>query len=276
MPTDLCPTVVKACRAQQFHVASTLKSNRSLFKQGWKLKAGRYGRHLCRRRRTDTLDLAKPDGQVRYRFVDAGWLEVSQLGPLHVVFSRKGTTKKILGLVTDAPELSAADVIRTYEKRWTIEQWLKDVKQLLGLGHYQNRSYWAAVTHLHLVCFAYALLTHLRIERTGAQGQRTRKKAANLSTATAQDQLRGVLWEDLMVYLKEQCHESVCHRRTGTTSSCLTEQKVETSAMKIHLKTTFDKNTTMRTKPCQMYNEERVCEKEISGTRPQNSGREAM
>jgi DDE family transposase len=173
----LCPTVVKACREQQFHVASALKSNRSLFKQGWKLHAGHYGRHLFRRRRTDTLDLAKPYGAVRYRLVDASWLEVSKLGPLHVVFSRKGTAHKILGLVTDDPQLSAADVIRTYEKRWTIEQWLKDVKQLLGLGHDQNRSYGAAVTHLHLVCFAYALLTHLRLERTGAQGQRIRHKA---------------------------------------------------------------------------------------------------
>ena len=196
---------MKACREPHFHVASTLKSNRSLFKQGWKLHTGRYGRNLCRRRRTDTLDLVKPHGPVRYRFVDAGWLEVSKLGPLHVVFSRKGTAKKILGLVTDAPQLSAADVIRTYEKRWTIEQWLKDVKQLLGRGHDQNRSYWAAVTHLHLVCFAYALLTHLRIERTGAQGQRTRHKAADLSTAAAQDQLRSLLWEDLLTYLQEEC-----------------------------------------------------------------------
>ena len=203
----LCPMVVKACRAQQFHFASTLQSHRSLFKQGWKLKAGRYGRNLHRRRRTDTLDLTTPYGQVRYRFVDAGWLEVSTLGPLHVVFSRKGTAKQILGLVTDAPALSAADVIRTYEKRWTIEQWLKDVKQLLGLGHYQNRSYGAAVTHLHLVCFAYALLTHLRIERHGAQGHHTRKKAVDQSTAAAQNQLREVLWDDLMVYLKEPCHE---------------------------------------------------------------------
>ena len=200
----LCHTVVKACREQQFHFVSTLKSNRSLFKHGWKLHAGRYGRNLCRRRRTDTLDLAKPYGSVRYRFVDAGWLAVSKLGPLHVVFSRKGTANKILGLVTDAPQLSAADVIRTYEKRWTIEQWIKDVKQLLGLGQYQNRSYWAAVTHLHLVCFAYALLTHLRIERTGAQGQRTRHKAADLSTAAAQDQLRSLLWEDLITYLQEE------------------------------------------------------------------------
>jgi hypothetical protein len=89
----------------------------------------------------------------------------------------------------------------------TIEQWLKDVKQWLGLGHDQHRSSWAAVTHLHLVGFAYALLTHLRVARNGAQGQRTRKKAADLSTAAAQDQLREVLGEDLMVYLKEPCHE---------------------------------------------------------------------
>jgi hypothetical protein len=38
---DLCPTVVKACRKPQFHVAAALKSHRSLFKHGWKLKAGR-------------------------------------------------------------------------------------------------------------------------------------------------------------------------------------------------------------------------------------------
>jgi hypothetical protein len=202
----LCPTVVTACREQQFPFASTLKSNRSLFKHGGKLKAGRYGRQLFRRRRTDTLDLAKPYGPVRYRCVDAGWLEVSRLGPRHVVFSRKGKAKKILGLVTDTPELSATDVIRTYEKRWTIEQWLKDMKQLLGLGHYQNRPYWAAVTHLPLVCCAYALLTPLRIERQGAQGHRTHPKIADLSTATAQEQLRRLLWEDLMTYLKEKRH----------------------------------------------------------------------
>jgi len=200
----LCPTVVKACRAQRFHFTSTLKSNRNLLKPGWKLKAGGYGRNLFRRRRTETLVITKPHGSARYRFVDAGWLRVGQLGSLHVVFSRKGTAKKILGLVTDDPALSAAQLIQTYDRRWTIEQWVKDVKQLLGLGQYQNRSYRAAVIHLHLVCFAYALLTHLRIQRTGAQGHRTRDKAADLSTAAAQDQLRRLLWEDLITYLKEE------------------------------------------------------------------------
>jgi SRSO17 transposase len=202
----LCHTVVKACREQGFPFASTLKGNRRLFKLGWQLKAGRYGKNLFRRRRTEALLLVKPHGKVRYRYVDAGWLQVSNLGILNVVFSRKGAARKILGLVTDDPELSAAGLIRAYDRRWEIEQWLKDVKQLLGLGQYQNRPYRAAVIHLHLVCFAYALLTHLRMERHGAQGQHTHRKAADLSTAAAQEQLRGLIWGDLLTYLKEECH----------------------------------------------------------------------
>ena len=206
----LCRTVVKACREKAFPFASTLKSNRSLFKPGWKLKAGRYGKNLFRRRRTQTLVLTKPQGKVRYRFVDAGGLAVSHLGPLHVVFSRKGTARQILGLVTDAPALSAADVIRTYEKRWTIEPFVKDAQQLLGRGQYQNRPYRAAVIPRHLVCFAYALLPHLRLARTGAQGQRTRDKAVGMSVAAAQEALRGLIWDDLLTSLKETRHgESV-------------------------------------------------------------------
>lgn len=38
---DLCRPVVQACREKPLHVASTRKGNRSLFTQGWKLKAGR-------------------------------------------------------------------------------------------------------------------------------------------------------------------------------------------------------------------------------------------
>jgi hypothetical protein len=137
--------------------------------------------------------------------VDAGWWGVSKLGPVPGVFSRQGTTNQLLGVGTDDPQLSAADVIRTYDKRWTMEPWLQDVKQWLGLGQSQHRSYWAAVTHRHLVCLASALLTPLRIERIGAQGQRTRHKAAHLSTAVAQDQLRSLRWEDLMTYVQEEC-----------------------------------------------------------------------
>ena len=73
---------------------------------------------------------------------------------------------------------------------------------LLGLGQYQNGTYRAAVTHLHLVCFAYALLTHIAIERECAQGKRKRK-AAKLSTGDLQNELRRIVWDDTADYLKE-------------------------------------------------------------------------
>ena len=190
---SLCHTVGKAWRAQGFHCASTLKSNRRLCKLGGQLNAGRDGCHLLRRRRTESLVSVKPQGQARSRYVEAQWLAVSTLGSLHVVCSRKGQARKILGLVTDAPELSAVALIQAYEKRWTIEQFMKDAKQLLELGHYQNRSSRAAVIHLHLVCFADALLTHLRLTRHGAQGQRTREPAAGRSVGAAQATLRGLI-----------------------------------------------------------------------------------
>jgi Transposase DDE domain len=198
----LCRGVVQACRERHCRFASTLKSHRTLFKARWKLKAGHYGRNLFRRRRTATLVRAKPHGQAPYRFVEAGWLEVSTRGPLHVVFSRQGTAQPILGLVTDDSELSATGLIQTDETRWAVEQFFKDSQQLLGLGQYQNRADHAAVTHLHLVCCAYALRTHLRIMRPGAQGQRRSDKAADWSTAAAQEQLRGLSWDDIIADLK--------------------------------------------------------------------------
>ena len=199
----LCPLVVKACRKKGFRFVSTLKSNRNLFKRGRKLKVGKYGRNLFRRRPKEGFTIKKGKGPVNYSFVDAGWLGVSDLGKLHVVFSRKGRDKKILGIVTDDLELSAADVIRAYNERWSIEVFFKDAKQLLGLGQYQNGSYRAAVTHLHLVCFAYALLTHIAIEREGAQGKEKSKKTVKLSTGGLQNELRRIVWEDLAEHLKE-------------------------------------------------------------------------
>jgi hypothetical protein len=71
---------------------------------------------------------------------------------------------------------------------------LKDGKQLLG-AQYQNGTYGAAVTHLHLVCFAYALLTHIAIKREGAKGKKKKRKvAAPPSIAQLQNEFRRIVW----------------------------------------------------------------------------------
>ncbi len=57
------------------------------------------------------------------------------------------------------------------------------------------------ITHLHLVCFAYALLTHIAIDREGAKAKR--KNAARLSTRDLQNELRRIVWKDLADYLRE-------------------------------------------------------------------------
>ena len=196
----LCPVVVKACRKKSFRFVSTLKSNRNLFKNGRKLKVGGYGSRLLRRGKNKIYHISKTKGRVKYTYVDAGWLEVSDLGRLRVIFSRKNKDAKVLGIVTDEPKLSARQMIQTYDNRWSIEVFFKDSKQLLGLGQYQNGSYEAAVTHLHLVCFAYALLTHIAIIREGAKGKR--KQTAKLSTADLQNEARRIVWDDLAEHLK--------------------------------------------------------------------------
>jgi hypothetical protein len=111
-------------------------------------------------------------------------------------------------LVTDALALSAAALTQAYEKRWAIAQFIQEAKQLLGLGHYQNRSCRAAVIHLHLVCFTYALLPHLRVTRHGAPGQLTRETAAGRSVGAAQEALRCLIWHDLVAYLQERHHDA--------------------------------------------------------------------
>lgn len=197
----LCRAVVKACRKKDFRFISTLKSNRNLYKNGRKLKAGAYGRSLFGRQAKKTCRIEKVQGGAHYTYVDAGTVAVSDLGPLHVIFSRKNRDKKILGIVTDDPKLSAGQMIRTYDDRWSIEVFFKDGKQHLGLGQYQNVSLEAAVTHLHLVCFAYALLTHIAITGEGAKAQR--KPAVKLSTADLQNEARRIVWNDLTEHLKK-------------------------------------------------------------------------
>jgi hypothetical protein len=66
---------------------------------------------------------------------------------------------------------------------------------------YKNVSYEAAVTHLHLVCFAYALLIHVAITGEGAKGKG--KPVARLSSADLQNEVRRMVWDDLSEHLKQ-------------------------------------------------------------------------
>lgn len=197
----LCPVVTKACKEKKFHYISVLKSNRNLKKYGKKLKSGAYATYCFKSKEKSDMKISKGHGISSYKFVDSGWIEVSKLGLSHLIFSRKNSERNILALVTDHPGLKAVDIIRSYDIRWNIEVFFKDAKQLLGLGRYRNRSYKAAVTHLHLVCFAYALLTHIALNSICEK--ENKKNKACVSMRNLQNILRTIIWNDTAQYLKE-------------------------------------------------------------------------
>lgn len=66
-----------------------------------------------------------------------------------------GRTKYLL---TDDLSLTTCEVVKWYRKRWPIEVFFRDCKQLLGLCDCEARSAEAIVSHIVLVCVAYTLL----------------------------------------------------------------------------------------------------------------------
>jgi hypothetical protein len=66
-----------------------------------------------------------------------------------------GRTKYLL---TDDLSLTTCAVVKWYRKRWSIEVFFRDCKQLLGLSACEARSAEAIVSHIVLVCVAYTLL----------------------------------------------------------------------------------------------------------------------
>ena len=200
----LCPKVVNACHDKGFNFVSVLKDNRNLFRNSRKHKTGKYKKNTFYRKPKKTLSRVNNNGKiVSYNYVNAGVMEVGKLGPMRVVLSRKNKKKKILVIVTNDLKLDPEEMILFYAERWAVEVFFKDTKQLLGLGQYQNQPYQATVIHLHLVCFAYALLTHLKIN-LGAKGKRKKKSAVKMSTADLQNELRRLVWKDLVQYLEEK------------------------------------------------------------------------
>jgi hypothetical protein len=75
----------------------------------------------------------------------------------------KEKRKKPRFLISTNTHLSALDVVRYYAKRWKIEQMIKDLKQRLGFGDYQTRSFQAIARHAALSLIAYFVLTILKV-----------------------------------------------------------------------------------------------------------------
>jgi hypothetical protein len=119
-------------------------------------------------------------------------------------------------LATSELSLSNAEHVRWYRRRWPVEVFFRDAKQLLSLGRSQVRQPRAVLTHIVLVCVAYVglqLLKPLRPQPHLSVGQSKKALlplrvlvhpggAACLVRLTATGQFASVEGEDLLEPLR--------------------------------------------------------------------------
>lgn len=65
-------------------------------------------------------------------------------------------------LATSELSVSHCDHVQWYRRRWAIEVFFRDAKQMLGLGRSQARTAQAVLTHIVLVCVSYVALQLLK------------------------------------------------------------------------------------------------------------------
>jgi len=208
----LCPNVVRACRARNWHFIGIGKSNRNLTVCNVKRQLGKYGRNVLNNsgRWYNVTGLRKTR---KYRLAERIG-RLSKLGTVKIVFSRRRGEAKHKAIVTSNLKASIKHVVADYLKRWSIEMLIKDEKQHLGLGDYRVLRYRAVVRHLHLVDCAYACLTHVGIKDHCAQGKQKSKKVLRLeSISKLKNRMRRIVWQENVQDVIKYSHETPVIRR---------------------------------------------------------------
>ncbi|MFH1179081.1 MAG: transposase [Candidatus Bathyarchaeota archaeon] len=91
------------------------------------------------------------------------------VGKVRLVVSREDDGFHFI--VSNRVDWSVRRVVSAYRRRQSVEVYIRDVKQNLGLGECQARWGRGAIIHWHLVYTAYTLLALLRCSLVSASGR---------------------------------------------------------------------------------------------------------
>lgn len=87
-------------------------------------------------------------------------VSLPETGPVKLLFTSDGS-KKWHGFLATDQSLDAAQIVGYYSRRWAIEVFFKDAKQMLYLGKEQSTTFDAAVAGYSLTMIRYLLLVYL-------------------------------------------------------------------------------------------------------------------
>ena len=96
------------------------------------------------------------------------------------------------------PETPLRSLAAAIKGRWVCEQAHQQLKQELGLGHFEGRSWTGLHRHALMTCMAFAYLQHLRLRAVRGRGKKVQPTPERRTTTTA----------------KPACHAARHHRAT--------------------------------------------------------------
>ena len=91
-------------------------------------------------------------------------VELPLTGKVSIVFVRWSKKNWHAFLCTEA-DMEIAEILNYYSRRWVIEVYFKDCKQLLGLGKGQSETFDAVVAWASIVMIRYLILVHILVKR---------------------------------------------------------------------------------------------------------------
>jgi hypothetical protein len=91
-------------------------------------------------------------------------VELPQTGKVSIVFVRWSKKNWHAFLCTE-PDMEIAQILNYYSRRWAIECYFRDCKQLLGLGKGQSETFDAVVAWASVVMIRYLILVYILTKR---------------------------------------------------------------------------------------------------------------
>lgn len=173
-----CRRLWRAAVTRGFAVTGGLKANRKL---RIKDPQGRWGYHTLAAYTanlpTDAFtQVAWPhqDGTSRLVYAHLVKTFVRKLGACQVLIVRESLDpplKEVRYWATSEGQADLATVVGWAAQRWTIEQFIADLKEEFGIDHYQIRSAQGIVRFWHLAFLGYLYLEEERAKRQAATGE---------------------------------------------------------------------------------------------------------
>ena len=177
--------IINYSNLKKHNFISQLKSNRLFYINGHKTNVRKYLKKI------NFKDKQKVRiGKNTYRAFSK-IVNLKTGGEVKIVVTKCTAHCTATVLFSTNTALSIFEIMKAYNKRWTIEVFFKMSKQHLGFNAYQSIDIRAINSHLCLSMFSHILLTHAFINELRAKGKSlTQKNISKLSILNMQNKFR--------------------------------------------------------------------------------------